>query len=573
MKKFSFSLLLTVLMLTLAVSGTALGASTGAISASDYKAGDTVTIEGSIDPGQDLYITIAQKTLFAPKDTTGSHEVKRLAKDAKKANFSEDTAIPPLFYVITTNPGAFGKEGKKRFGGPSVLLGKGGGIYNTTMFYLKKVRRGRSEAQAMLGPIQTEEQWNFLRYANESSYGINTIVKEGNNVGKVTIFSRTVITDHATSGKYWDKGTSIKLDKATGKFTATFKTYRHTPPDTQFDVYVNGGSVGSYTVAGNGFWLSKGFRYMNPLWITLGAILVGTYFSMIGAAGGMLMAAFQVLVVQTAGPVGINAANVLKPSNMALTLFSPLGSFYRYAVVERRVAWPVGLSFGVGIFIGSIWLGKYTFPLCCPWQAYKEWLAVLVVLMGIQTLRELSPKMMEKRKNIKAMVKKFNDAVAKAKADGSSVEMGKIEPVKSSLVDYRFKFWGEEFKINPLLFAILGLAIGVVSRSFGIGGGFLLVPAMTTLGALPMYVAVPISLIGTSFSSIGAFIGYLMTGYYPDMWLMIAIIIGGFAGGMLGSRAQKALQRKNAEGRAGHHPVLPVLPVLQDRDLDLNHHL
>jgi hypothetical protein len=208
MKKFSFSLLLTVLMLTLAVSGTALGASTGAISASDYKAGDTVTIEGSIDPGQDLYITIAQKTLFAPKDTTGSHEVKRLAKDAKKANFSEDTAIPPLFYVITTNPGAFGKEGKKRFGGPSVLLGKGNGIYSTTMFYLNKQFSDIApEAQAMLGPIKTEEQWNFLRYANESGYGINTIVKEGNNVGKVTIFSRTVITDHATSGKYWDKGT------------------------------------------------------------------------------------------------------------------------------------------------------------------------------------------------------------------------------------------------------------------------------------------------------------------------------------------------------------------------------
>jgi hypothetical protein len=47
-------------------------------------------------------------------------------------------------------------------------------------------------------------------------------------VGKVTIFSRTVITDHATSGKYWDKGTAIQLDKATGKFTASFKTFRHT---------------------------------------------------------------------------------------------------------------------------------------------------------------------------------------------------------------------------------------------------------------------------------------------------------------------------------------------------------
>ena len=564
MKRNSFMLSLFTLMLTLVFAGTALGAASGKVSSSEYKAGDVVTIEGSIEPGQDLYVTIAQQEMFAPKDTNGAHEVKRLKKDSAKNKFNNDTAIPPLFYVLTTNPGAFGEEGKKKFGGPSVLLGKGNGIYSTTMFYLKKKFGDiAADAKAMLGPIQTEDQWNFLRYANESSYGINTIVKEGNNVGKVTIFSRTVISDHATTGKYWDKGTAIKLDKSSGKFTASFKSFRHTPPDTTFDVYVNGEKSGSFTVQKKGFWLSKGFRYMNPLWITIGAILVGTYFSMIGAAGGMLMAAFQVLIVQTAGPVGINAANVLKPSNMALTLFSPLGSFYRYAVVERRVAWPVGISFGVGIFIGSIWLGKYV-SAYLPMKAYKEWLAILVVLMGIQTLREMMPKAMEKRKNIKAMVKKFNDAVAKAKSEGKSVEMGSIEAVKTGLTDYRFKFWGEEFTINPLLFGILGLGIGVVSRSFGIGGGFLLVPAMTTIGALPMYVAVPISLIGTSFSSIGAFIGYLTTGYYPDMWLMIAIIIGGFAGGMLGSRAQKMFSEKNAKDRFGLYIVLPVLPVLQD---------
>ncbi len=542
MKKVFLPAIAIALVAVFAAVGVCGAAAT--ISATEYKAGDTVTIEGSIEPGQDLYIAVAQEKMFACKDTNGVHEVKRFKKDMKKNKFSADTQIPPMYYMLTTNPDAFGKKGKKKFGGPSVLLGKGNGIYNTTMYYLKKdFSEVDPIAKAAMGPIQTDEQWNFLRYAHESSFGINTIVKEGNKVGKVTIFSRTVITDHAASGNYWDKDTAVKLDKNTGKFTVSFKTYRHTAPNTKFDIYVNGEKSGTYNVAGNGFWLSKGYRYMNPLWIILGAILVGTYFSMIGAAGGMLMAAFQVLVVKTAGPVGINAANVLKPSNMALTLFSPIGSFYRYAVVERRVAWPVGLSFGLGIFIGSIWLGKYVSAVL-PLKAYKEWLAVLVVLMGIQTLRELSPKMMEKRKNIKAMVKKFNDAVAKAKADGTSVEMGRIEPVKNSLVDYRFKFWGEEFKINPLLFAILGIAIGVVSRSFGIGGGFLLVPAMTSLGALPMYVAVPISLIGTSFSSIGSFLGYLMTGYYPDMWLMIAIIIGGFAGGMLGSRAQKLFSEK-----------------------------
>lgn len=508
---------------------------------SNGNVGDTVTIEGSIEPGQELYLTIAQQDEFKPADATMPHEKSRFAKEVKKQGFAMDTSIPPLYYVLTSNPTAFGeRKDDTRFGGPSVLLGKGRtkGLYSTYSYLLKDDFNAiDATAKASLGPIQTQEQWKLLKWANESSYGINTIVKEGNRVGKIVIFSRTVLSDDSSTN-YWDKGTKINLDKETGKFTATFTTFRHTPPDTKFDVYVNGAKETDFSLAGKGFWLTKGFRYMNPLWIVIGAIIVGTYFSMIGAAGGLLMAAFQVLVVNTAGPVGVNAANVLKPSNMALTLFSPLGSFYRFAVVEKRVAWPVGISFGVGIFIGSIWLGKYVSALL-PMSAYKEWLAVLVVLMGIKTLTEMTPKAMNKRKNIKAMTQKFNAAVKKAKETGEAMEMGSIEPIKTGLTDYRFKFWGEEFTINPLLFACLGVLIGIVSRAFGIGGGFLLVPAMTSIGALPMYVAVPISLIGTCFSSIGSFIGYVMIGYWPDWVLAGAIIIGGFAGGMLGSRAQK----------------------------------
>lgn len=544
MKKHLFPIVLLSLGLVLFSVGQAASSTAATISATEYKAGDTVTIEGNIDPGKDLFIAISSQKTFAPKDTKGVHELKRFKEDAKKKGFTMETSIPDLYYMVTTNPDKFGKVIKKKFGGPSFFTQKGKrGLYETTMFKLSKFDALDAESKNALVTIKTVPEWNFFTWAHESSYGINTIVKEKTKVGKVTIFARSVLGDYNTTKNYWDKGTSIVLDKNTGHFKASFKTFRHTPPNTQFDVYVNAKKSGSYNVKANGFWLGLGGRYMNPIWIIIGAILVGTYFSMIGAAGGMLMAAFQVMVVQTAGPVGINAANVLRPSNMALTLFSPLGSFYRYAVKERRVAWPVGISFGVGIFLGSIWLGKYVTKYL-PMKTYKEWLAILVVIMGIRTLYELTPKVMEKRKNIKAMVKKFNEAVAKAKAEGTAVEMGRIEPVKSGLTDYHFKFWGEEFTINPLLFGFLGLGIGIVSRSFGIGGGFLLVPAMTTLGALPMYVAVPISLIGTCFSSIGSFIGYLLNGYYPDMWLMIAIIIGGFAGGMLGSRAQKLFSEK-----------------------------
>lgn len=515
-----------------------LAENTGTLSASSYSAGDVVTVTGTIEPGTELFLSISAKQRFAPKDTTGKTEVKQLAKDGEKIGFTNDTGIPVLYYMITSNPERFGEVVKKKFGGPSFFTQKGKrGLYSTTMFKLNDWKDIDEETRAILSSITSEAEWNFYKYAHESSYGLNTITKELTKVGNVTIFARSILTDHEQSGSYWDEGTKIDLDKATGKFTASFETFRHTPPETEFNVFVNGELAGDYTLKAKGFWLNKGGRYMNPIWIIIGAILVGAYFSMIGAAGGLLMAAFQTMIVQTAGPIGINAANVLRPSNIALTLFSPLGSFYRFAIKERRVAWPVGLSFGVGIFIGSVWLGKYAIAYL-PMSSYKEWLAVLVVLMGIKTLQELTPKAMEKRKNIKAMVQKFNAAVAKAKKEGTATEMGSIEPVKASLVDYRFKFWGEEFRINPLLFGILGLAIGVVSRSFGIGGGFLLVPAMTSLGALPMYVAVPIALVGTCFSSIGSFIGYLLNGYLPDMWLAISIIIGGFAGGMLGSRLQ-----------------------------------
>jgi len=511
------------------------------ISATEYKAGDTVTIKGAIQPGQELYIAIAQQDQFASKDSSGINEAKKLKKNAKKYGFSMDTAIPPLYYMLTSKPDAFGKVTDKKFGGPSFLFKKGGGLYTTTMFKLAKDYNAiDATAKSMLGPIKTAEQWNMLKWGHEKKYGINTVVKEGNKKGKVVIFARSVI---GQTDNYWDKGTTVNLDKATGEFTASFASFRHTAPGTKFDVYVNGDKAGSYAVLKNGFWLNKGYRYMNPIFIVIGAILVGTYFSMIGAAGGMLMGAFQALFVQTAGPVGINAANVLRPSNIALTLFSPLGSFYRFAVVERRVAWPVGLSFGAGIFIGSVWLGKYVTQFLSM-KAYKEWLGILVVIMAVKTLMEMRPAAMAKRKNIKAMTQKFNAAVKKAKEEGGAVEMGSIEPVKSGLFDYRFKFWGEEFRINPALFACLGIIVGIVSRAFGIGGGFLLVPMMTTIAALPMYVAVPISLIGTCFSSIGSFIGYVMNGYLPDMTLAIAIIIGGFVGGMLGSRFQKLFSEK-----------------------------
>jgi len=49
---------------------------------------------------------------------------------------------------------------------------------------------------------------------------------------------------------------------------------------------------------------------------------------------------------------------------------------------------------------------------------YKPWLALVMIIMVIRTLYEMTPRMMEKRRSIKAITQKFDAEVKKAKKEG-----------------------------------------------------------------------------------------------------------------------------------------------------------
>ena len=81
--------------------------------------------------------------------------------------------------------------------------------------------------------------------------------------------------------------------------------------------------------------------------------------------------------------------------------------------------------------------------------------------------------------------------------------------------------------------AAVALAAGAASGFFGIGGGFLIVPALMLATGMPM-----INAIGTSLLSVGAFglataLNYAASGLV-DWWLAAEFIGGGIAGGLLG---------------------------------------
>jgi uncharacterized membrane protein YfcA len=81
-----------------------------------------------------------------------------------------------------------------------------------------------------------------------------------------------------------------------------------------------------------------------------------------------------------------------------------------------------------------------------------------------------------------------------------------------------------------------GLLVGIVTGLVGVGGGFLVVPALVLLGGLPMGVAVGTSLLVITMKSFAGFAGYLSSVTIP--WetagaVVAAAIVGSVIGGRL----------------------------------------
>lgn len=507
------------------------------ISASAVKAGDPITIEGQIAPDSDLTVVICSEKLFKASDSTGAKERTRLSEGKNGTNAFGDTQIPATYYVVASNPDTYASI-------ETVNKGQTSGPFAFPPFkYKVKVNKINTwetlapESRAMLGPITTETQWDYIIFTHENKFGINTIAKEAAIGGGN---ARMVLTDFDRQQEAWNEGVSLTLDKTTGKFSASMRPYKHIAPETMMAVYVNGQKIGAFQVESSGFYFKTANVYMNPLVVFGGAFVIGVLFVIMGAAGGLFTAAYQITVIGTKGPIGINAGNTIKPTNLFLTLCSPITGLISY-FREKRFAWPVALCFATGIITGAFFIGP---PLSAKYlnlAAFKFYLGIICLVIGIKLFMESLPSSIEKKKSMKAIVDKFNRAVKEAKESGKAMELGKVEFEKFNFIQFDMKFWGENFVARPLLMLFGGIVMGVIASAFGVGGGFMFMPFMTTLVGYPMYLAVPIALTGGFGTSIGGIAKFVTMGYQPD-WIMAALIAAGaMCGGVVGPKIQKRL--------------------------------
>jgi uncharacterized membrane protein YfcA len=88
-----------------------------------------------------------------------------------------------------------------------------------------------------------------------------------------------------------------------------------------------------------------------------------------------------------------------------------------------------------------------------------------------------------------------------------------------------------------------GLIAGTLSGFFGIGGGFLIVPALIVATGMPILYAVGSSLVAVTAFGLTTAANYALSGLV-DWYLAALFISGGILGGLLGIRSANSLARR-----------------------------
>lgn len=84
----------------------------------------------------------------------------------------------------------------------------------------------------------------------------------------------------------------------------------------------------------------------------------------------------------------------------------------------------------------------------------------------------------------------------------------------------------------------IGLVVGILTGFFGVGGGFLIVPALVLLLRFPMSMAVGTSLVIISINSLAGIVAHAGSATI-DVRVALLITMGGLAGTMLGTSAAR----------------------------------
>jgi len=238
--------------------------------------------------------------------------------------------------------------------------------------------------------------------------------------------------------------------------------------------------------------------------------LVGILSGMFGVGGGFLMTPLLFFIgIPPAVAVATEANQIVASS------FSGVLAHLKRRTVDLKmgtvllIGGLIGAALGVQLFNALKAMGQVDLlvRLC-----YVVFLGVIGGLMFIESL----------------------NAIRKTRAGTAPKRRTKRGLVHRMPFKMRFRTSGLYISVIPPL--IVGLCVGVLAAIMGVGGGFIMVPAMIYLLGMPTKVVVGTSLFQIIFVTAFTTLLHATTNFTVDVILAVLLLVGGVIGAQVGTR-------------------------------------
>jgi uncharacterized membrane protein YfcA len=277
-----------------------------------------------------------------------------------------------------------------------------------------------------------------------------------------------------------------------------------------------------------------------PLWQLLAwGGLVGFVFSTVGAAGGILGSVALISVF------GIGNPNLVKPMAQAMTLITPLIAVPLY-MRQCRVVFRLSFLLGAGGVLGALLGSSLSVNLLSDMGVFRPVFAVLVFFIAAQ----LAWQIFHAGRRSSELTRTMRAAEAferQVRRGGELCDMG-VECRQFTLRRVVFGFGDEVFEFSPWLPFATGMGIAVLSSALGVGGGFLLVPFMSIVMRLPMYVIAGTSALAIAMHSVTSIANYMRLGVELDLPMLGILLAGVVAGSAVGPALSKFIPENGLRG-------------------------
>ena len=240
--------------------------------------------------------------------------------------------------------------------------------------------------------------------------------------------------------------------------------------------------------------------------------IVGVLSGMFGVGGGFLITPLLFFIGIPPAVAVATGANLVVASSVSGVL----------AQVRRRgVDFAMGSVMLAGGIVGSA-LGIWVFSrLAAAGQidlfvqlSYVLFLGLVGILMFQESLRAL---------------------LAARQVGASPVRRGHVHTWVHRM-PFKMKFRASGLYISVIPPAVIGAAVGFLSAIMGVGGGFIMVPAMIYLLGMQTKVVIGTSLFQIIFVTAFTTVAHAVTSQTLDIMLALLLIIGGVFGAQIGSR-------------------------------------